>query len=144
MDFRVPRDLITNRFLTTPSTNAFNVSVALQGLGDEEKVIEEEFSIGGGSGEFPTDAVLFPGNGFRSVRGLMQRLGKLCWSAVTSNATAHFLSFPYGGVSPISSAVGTYANWIPTVTLPGWYKPLFATFAGSTRVLVIFPSAGPL
>lgn len=85
-------------------------------MGDEEKVITEEFSIGGSSGEFPTDEVCFPGNGFRSVRGLMQRLGKLCWNAATTNATAHFLALPYGGVAPISSAVGTYANWIPVVT----------------------------
>jgi len=71
MDFRVPRDLMVNRFLTTPTTNMFRVSVALQGLGDEEKVVEEEFSVGGSSGEYPADEVLFPGNGFRSVRGLM-------------------------------------------------------------------------
>lgn len=62
---------MVNRFLTTPTTNMFRVSVALQGLGDEEKVVEEEFSVGGSSGEYPADEVLFPGNGFRSVRGLM-------------------------------------------------------------------------
>jgi hypothetical protein len=144
MDFRVPRDLITNRFLTAAPTQTFRVSVALQGLGDEEKVVEEEFSIGGSSGEFPADDVLFPGNGFRSVRGLMQRLGKLCLSAATTNAAAHFLAFPYGGVAPISSAVGTYANWIPVVTFQGWYSPLFSTIAGGMRCLIVFPSSGSI
>lgn len=29
MDFRVPRDVVTNRFLTTPATTAFNATVCL-------------------------------------------------------------------------------------------------------------------
>ncbi len=71
-------------------------------------------------------------------------MGKLCWNAATTNAAAHFLALPYGGVAPISSAVGTYANWIPVVTFQGWYGALFATIAGGMRVLVVMPTSGSI
>jgi len=71
MEFRKPRDVLINSFPTTATSNWFEGAIQLQGMDDDSPMQEEHVNPEETTGSYQTDALLFPGNGFSSVRGLM-------------------------------------------------------------------------
>jgi len=153
MQFRLPRTALLNRFEATPSTNPFEVAVLYQGaLGDDAEDKEEDtVTEFGNTSSYPGDEINLPGNGFASVRGLMQKPSRVFWSSsnVAGYPYIYIQNFmPLGGPMPTTVVNNT---WFNTFTWMSWYKAMFSSITFSTRISMLnfefwvgaYPLQGP-
>lgn len=132
LDFRGPNAMFEGYFDNIPHYQQLS-NYRLEGgsagaLGDEEVPEACVCELFPASGDFPSDAVYFPGNGVRSVRALLQRPSArgMVWDA-TLPGSAHRVVRPTG---PWDSGY-TRCSW------QDWYRAPYASIAGSVRVQVV-------
>jgi hypothetical protein len=146
MQFGVPKSLdIGYADTAAPEINPFRSTYTIQGaLGDEVTDVEK-VDLVDASGPYPADKIMW-GENVKSIRALIQKFSVIPgipaglgtqWSSYVSNFYIdHFGPIPFPNQS---------TQWYPNgnnyplcdFTWLGWYRPMFATIAGSTRYKVV-------